>query len=906
MDAVAQLNAALAGRYDIDREIGAGGMATVYLARDLKHNRKVALKVLRSDLGAVLGVERFLSEIEVTANLQHPNLLPLFDSGEAGGLLFYVMPFVDGESLRARLEREKQLPIDEAVHIATSVASALDYAHRHGVIHRDLKPENILLHEGQPLVADFGIALAVSNAGGGRITQTGLSLGTPQYMSPEQATGDRVINARTDIYSLGAVTYEMLTGDPPHVGSSSQAIIAQLLTETPRSIRVTRPNVAEHVEGAVMHALEKLPADRFGTAQEFADALTGKVIVRSSANAAAAAGSVAAYGARAITQREVWRHPTTRMLAAALAIALVVGAVREWIVAHRDRARTPVRVALTFEDSVTWADATGSPFALSPDGTVLAFIGNRNNAGRHALYVRPLGDLRARKLPGTDGASQPFFSPDGKWVGFYTTNQLRKVLVDGGSPVLLAEVPGMQGASWGSDDQIVVATRGRLATVPATGGALQIISSPDTVAGERAQRWPLALSDGASVLYTSVIGRTDDIDSARIATVSTKGTGVHELDLAGAHALAVLDGRLVYTSAEGAIMAVPFNTRTRRPSGTPVPVIDSASVGWDGLKGAVARGGSVVYTLRRPAVNQVMIGAAHSAAKPLIPDWRAHAFPRYSPDGKHLAVAIGAEKRTDVWIFDLPSGPLRRLTVEGTLNDRPEWTPDSRNVLFRSNRDGRMAIFAQPVDGHRAAERFFALPDAAVDEAVLSPKGDYLLVQLQGGGRGGGDTKVFYRAVRGDTAVKLIAGADRGQQVHPRLSPDGRWVAYSSSELGSWEVYVKPFPSLDARHQVSLNGGWQPLWSPDGRRLFYISGERLLSATMTFVPFAVVSRDTLVEGVTGGPSIGGLNAGYHPNYDIAPDGKSFVFPRTPATTSQLILVHDWKYELRARMNAAKR
>ena len=236
---IAQLNTALAGRYVVEKEIGRGGMATVFLARDLRHDRLVALKLLDPELGAVLGVERFLSEIKVTANLQHPHLLPLFDSGEADGLLFYVMPFVDGESLRARLHREKQLPTDEAIVIAVAVASALEYAHQQGVIHRDLKPENILLQAGQAVVADFGIALAVSKAGGARVTQTGLSLGTPQYMSPEQATGDRVIDRRSDIYSLAAVTYEMLTGEPPHTGSTMQAIIARVLTDRPRSVRAT-------------------------------------------------------------------------------------------------------------------------------------------------------------------------------------------------------------------------------------------------------------------------------------------------------------------------------------------------------------------------------------------------------------------------------------------------------------------------------------------------------------------------------------------------------------------------------------------------------------------------------------------------------------------------------------------
>src|SRR6476619_3066365 len=276
MDAITQLKESLADRYEIEREIGAGGMATVYLARDIRHDRHVALKLLNPELGAVLGVERFLAEIKVTANLQHPNLLPLFDSGAAEGLLFYVMPFVEGESLRARLEREKQLPIDEAIRISIAIANALDYAHSHGVIHRDLKPENILLQAGQPVIADFGIALAVSKAGGNRITQTGLSLGTPQYMSPEQATGDRVIDGRSDIYSLGAVTYEMLTGDAPHTGSTSQAIIARMLTEKPRPMRTSRPAIPEHVELAVQHALEKLPADRFPTARDFSEAILGR------------------------------------------------------------------------------------------------------------------------------------------------------------------------------------------------------------------------------------------------------------------------------------------------------------------------------------------------------------------------------------------------------------------------------------------------------------------------------------------------------------------------------------------------------------------------------------------------------------------------------------------------------
>src|SRR4026209_1895829 len=258
-----RLRTALADRYRLERELGAGGMPPVYLAQDERHARAVALKVLRPELAALIGAERFLAEIKVTANLQHPHILPLFDSGEADGFLFYVMPYVQGETLRALLQREKQLGIDAAVGIARAVASALDYAHRHGVIHRDIKPENILLHDGQALVADFGIALAVSQAGGTRLTETGLSIGTPQYMSPEQAMGDRELDARSDVYSLGAMLYEMLAGDPPYPGHTAQASVAQVIPEKPRPLRLRRDTVPVHTAAAVHKALAKLPADRF-------------------------------------------------------------------------------------------------------------------------------------------------------------------------------------------------------------------------------------------------------------------------------------------------------------------------------------------------------------------------------------------------------------------------------------------------------------------------------------------------------------------------------------------------------------------------------------------------------------------------------------------------------------------
>ncbi len=399
MDSIDSLKAALAGRYEIEGEIGRGGMATVYLARDIRHARHVALKVLSPELGAVLGAERFLGEIRVTANLQHPNLLPLFDSGEAGGLLFYVMPFVAGETLRARLEREKQLPIEDAVRIAVAIASALAYAHEHRVIHRDLKPENILIQAGQPVIADFGIALAVSNAGGARVTQTGLSLGTPQYMSPEQAAGDRAIDGRSDIYSLGAVTYEMLAGEPPHSGTSAQAIIAKLMTSEPQRVRALRKAVSTSVSDAVGKALEKSPADRFTTASEFAAALVNPAFTTARDHDRVSSGRAGGWMSRA----------------AVVAISAGVGAAL-WAVLHHVPAesRSVSRVQLherRGEEIVP--PAQGTSLVISPDGSTLVYAG-RSGTGGWQLWRRPMNALTGTPIAGTDMAVIPAFSPDGR------------------------------------------------------------------------------------------------------------------------------------------------------------------------------------------------------------------------------------------------------------------------------------------------------------------------------------------------------------------------------------------------------------------------------------------------------------------------------------------------------------
>ena len=384
-DPVARLNTALEGRYAIEHELGEGGMATVYLADDLKHERKVALKVLKPELAAVVGAERFLAEIKTTANLTHPHILPLHDSGEADGFLFYVMPHIEGESLRERIDREKQLGVDDALAITQKVANALDYAHGHGVVHRDIKPGNILLSEqGEPLVADFGIALAVAQAGGGRITETGLSLGTPHYMSPEQATGDRDVDPRSDVYALGCVLYEMLAGQPPFSATTAQAVLVKILTVDAPSITSERRTVPPHVGHALARALEKLPADRFTSAVEFGTALadpsfTYEARARTSTATAPSETKLPAPTA------QPW-HRDGRVVAALL-VAVTTSALAAWGWLSRPPIPGP---GVPTRSEVTGLNirGTGWRLAISPDGRWIV-AGHREGGLAPARYSLP-------------------------------------------------------------------------------------------------------------------------------------------------------------------------------------------------------------------------------------------------------------------------------------------------------------------------------------------------------------------------------------------------------------------------------------------------------------------------------------------------------------------------------------
>ncbi len=880
------LAAALGHGYRVERKVGQGGMATVYLAEDLKHDRKVAVKVLRPELAAVIGAERFLREIKTVATLQHPHILGLIDSGVVDGTAYYVMPFVEGESLRDRLEREKHLPIADAVRIASEVAAALDYAHRHGVIHRDIKPENILLHDGAALVADFGIALAASKGGGGRMTETGMSLGTPHYMSPEQAMGEREITARSDVYALGAMTYEMLVGDPPFTGSTAQAIVAKVMTERPRAIHPQRDTVPAAVEDAVLTALEKLPADRFATAALFAEALqapsgTGGTRVSTGARARGAAGASGGWRGRL-------RDPVVLGLAGIAAACAIVAA---WAWRRSPAASTPadvIRFTIPAPPSGSTNALGYNIMAVSPDDRTLVYV-SQGDDRRQRLMIRRLDEVAGRPLPGTEDAAFPIFSPDGRWVAFIRGNQVSKVSVDGGSPQTLGMAPGtFVGASWSKTGVIVVSGNTALYVIPETGGAARLLGDRATVTGELYRDAPLVVDDAGVVLYSS--WHTSSLTSARIAIASLATGEATALDLRGIQPLGLVNGTLLYVTAAGTIMGAPVDVAGRRLLGPPVQLVDNVVVNNStGLARATVSPRTLFYQSGTQVSQVVMVGPG-GTKRIVLGDRRDYSFPRLSPDGRRLAITMGVSDKRDVWLHDFGPGTLTRLTTEGTTNERPEWSPDGSRVLFRSDNETRTSIWWRPADLSARATPLLTGPRLDVFEAVLTPDARTIVYQLDTLG-----ADIYYRALSGDTTPKPVAASTTAIESMPRLSPDGRWIAFTTDESGRNEVVVQPFPGPGGRSQVSVTGGTEPIWARDGRRLFYRGDGRLMAAVLRpGATFEVASRDTvLVDNYVfaGNP---------HANYDVMPDGKSFVFLEGEST-GDMVVVSNWDAVVRARM-----
>ncbi|MEQ1689752.1 MAG: protein kinase [Gemmatimonas sp.] len=881
-----RLAAALSDRYRIERELGQGGMATVFLAEDLKHDRKVAIKVLHEDLGATLGPERFLAEIKTTAKLQHPHILTLLDSGstavgdEKGGLLYYVMPYVDGESLRDRLEREKQLPIDDAVRIAREIADALGLAHSLGIVHRDIKPENVLLQGGHALVADFGIALAVQSAGGARLTQTGLSLGTPQYMSPEQAMGEKSVDARADIYALGAVTYEMLVGEPPFTGATVQAIVAKVLSSEPEPPTTMRKTIPHHVEDAVLTALAKLPADRFTDVKAFGAALGGSGTTISGARTQA---SRAAKSTRVIARSWV---------VAGITLGVFAGVALGYFVWNGARANGTAAVARSY---VVHPAAEALPggttdFVLSPDGEQMVYVGPGEQAGTTQLWRKQQSELHATRLAGTVGARAPFFSPDGKQIAFYARAGLITMSLAGGAPTtLVSGITGVAGrGAWLDDGRIVFSERQTVEVIRADGGGRELLVTSGQIAGYNPVMMEALPNSRGFVMQTC----PTQCPRATVQITDLKSRETRLLLADGRNPTWLPTGHLAWITSEGKLVAARLDLETLVLEEHAVVLLEQVAAL------SLSRNGRMVY--REGAIGEAarLVWVDRTGKETIVDtSWVAHISTfSLAPNGKRVAASIVTGGRQNIWIKEMPSGPLSKFTF-GELNQfRPVWSADATRLWFVSGNE-TFALGEKNADGGGDA-RVMSHPGHQVVEAAASRDGQWLLMRA-----GGTDTSRALLAMRlgADTTPRQI-NTKPVPRVGFAISPDSRHVAYLSVESGTPEIYVSPFPDIESgRWQVSIGTGLEPQWSNDGTELFYVSLKRefMAAKVMTRPTFAVTSTQKLFD-IPGYVRDGGFHT-----YEPSADGKRFLMMRQEVFPGEMVAVDHWMSEVRAKLTAKR-
>ena len=842
-DPAASISSALGGRYAIVREIGSGGMATVYLAEDVKHHRQVAVKVLRPELAAVIGAERFLTEIRTTAKLQHPHILPLFDSGEADGFLFYVMPFVQGESLRQRLDRETQLPIADVARLAGEIASGLDYAHRNGVIHRDIKPENILLHEGSALIADFGIALAASKVGSTRMTETGMSLGTPHYMSPEQAMGQREISARADVYALGAVTYEMLVGEPPFTGPTAQSIVAKVITTEPLPPRVVRGTVPQPMNDAVLVALAKVPADRYATTTQFAEALRAEPEARVAPSARRGG------------------FPGRRWLVAAAALLVAIALA----LAARGRYLASERLVVRGTRQVTSEAGLFLDPALSPDGKLLAYAAGPSS--RMRLYVRSLDGGRA--IPLTDSMPgrqrSPRWSPDGSRIAFMASGLGIAVVpaLGGQARVIVPDQPRSPPTSspaWSPDGKRLAYAAGQrirarevdsgrdtliadFSTLGGFGGAFHLAWSPDG-------KWIAAsLGNGRFAFGGAELGRIAPayLVAAEVATGRVLRLTVDSSD-------ARMDLSPVWTSDSRRLLYVSTREGGRdvyelplSASMEPVGEPSRLTTGLSAFSISLSRDDrTLAYATYQPVSNLWSIPIPESETTPdaagreitrstdLIEEVSA------SPDGASLVYKSTRGVHSDLYRMPSQGGPATQITSDYSAVFGPVWSPDGREIAFQSVSAGRFQVMVARADGG-AAEKVAELEsrgaDWGPDATKLVVTGEPMRGPPSGGQPSGGPTSGAQRGGRAGQPLRILSRDGRGWgspavvegsagAAYPRWSPDGRLIAYVSMGRSTALVTIPPVggtPRVLVRsgEPNGMSGPQQPMWSRDSRTIFF-------------------------------------------------------------------------------------
>jgi len=896
------------GPYEILSSIGAGGMGEVYRARDTRLDRIVAIKVLPTHLADRSELrERFEREARTIASLNHPHICTLHDIGQQDGIDYLVMEYLEGETLAHRLVKGP-LPLEQVLQYAIEIADALDKAHRKGVTHRDLKPGNIMLTKSGTKLLDFGLAklkqeVAPANVqlsqlptANDPLTAHGAIVGTLQYMAPEQLEGKEV-DARTDIFAFGAVVFEMATGKRAFEGKSQASVIGAILKDDPPPISSLQPMTPPALDRTVKTCLAKDPDGRWQTASDLTREL--KWI--------AEGGSQVTLGPTAATRRirELGRRGLFVRVGVLLLVA-VVTALAIWnLKPTPPQPVTRMVINLPPGQQLTGLDR-GPAVAFSPDGTHLAYVARQG--GTLQLYLRAMDSLEAKPISGTEGATGPFFSPDGQWVGFFATGKLKKVSVSGGAAMALGDAAQPHGASWGSLGMIASprTDTSTLVQVSDAGGASQPLTRFEKK--DVSHRWPEFLPGGKAVLFAASPNNTNWTNAQVV--VQSLGTGERRnLIQGGMQPRYAPSGHLVYAQG-GSLMAVPFDPQRLVVTGTAVPVVEGVlqSLSTGAAQYSLSAKGSLVYVSGgvQSAQRRLVWVNRNGAEQPLAAPAHAYRGPRLSPDGRRVAVAI-EERETQIWLYDLSRETLTRLTFEGNENYNPAWTPDGRRIAFESNKEGPTNLFWQLADGSGGLERLATSeygnvpvswsPDGqllAFYEINPSTQRDIWVLRMSGPSPGSGQVRKTQPFLR----TPFNEGA-------PRFSPDGRWLAYASDESGRLEIYVQPYPGPGGKWQISTEGGNEPAWNPNGRELFYRSGDKMMAVEIATQPsFAAGKPRMLFEGQYQ------LTPGAFPNYDVSPDGQSFLMlkpsEQAQAAPTQINVVLNWFEELKQKVPAGKK
>ncbi len=872
------------GPYEIQSPLGAGGMGEVYRARDTRLDRTVAVKILPSHLSSnPEAKQRFDREARTISSLSHPNICHLYDVGSQDGTNYLVMEYLEGETLADRL-RKGPLPLEQALKCGIEICEGLEKAHKSGVIHRDLKPGNIMLTKGGAKLMDFGLAkpaLPASPPSSG-LTQTiatpqnpltteGMLVGTFQYMAPEQLEG-READARSDIFALGAVLYEMVTGRRAFEGKTTASTIAAILAADPPPIATVQPLSPSGLETIVKSCLAKDPDERLQTVHDV------KLQLKWIQESGSSSRLPAAPAAHKPSDRVGW-------LVAGVLLLLLAGAVTWWLRVRE----TPS--AMYFNSSVPFPAAS---VALSPDGRMLALVGYSDQANKNVIWVHPVGSRSASVLPGTDGAFYPFWSPDGRSLGFFAEGKLKTIdVASGRSAQVLADAPFGRGGSWGKDGVILFTPDAwsGLYRLPSSGGTPVLVTKPDPSQGQVSHRWPVFLPDGRHFLYLgcNFSGR---LDKNMIFVGSLDSDEKKVIANASTNAIYADPGYLVYWR-DNALVAQRFDLRSYSLAGEPRIVSDAVQY-------FPQTNFAVFAVAGKTLVAQTSAGRSVSKSQLIWFDRRGKqvgtvgppdlvANPKLSPDGRRVAVdqTDTDGRHVNVWIHELTSDATARLGFGPWLEQVTVWSPDGKQVLYTSNEKLFFSLYLKNADGSGSAQNIMDFGTPQQGPWDWSRDGKFLLVRKE--------HELWYMTMPDRQARPLV----QSQWLirNAQFSPDEKFVAYSSSETGNWEVYVSPFPGFGSKWQVSRGGGEEPRWRSDGKELFYLAPDGMLMAAeiKTNAGFEAGSPSALFRTHPRQP----ISAMDFFSYDVTADGQKFLVNTKVDTSSSapLSVILNWSAEM---------